>query len=319
MLELSGNQCAIMINVSACSSCLRMVQDLNNSHHLVSVMFKISFFGTGLMGIPMAQRLIDQGSDLMAYNRTAAKLESLQGGQRTEDPLEAIDHGTYLFLMLTDAAAIRATILIQPPKLSGKTIVQMGTIAPEESREIEQQVRAAGGDYLEAPVLGSIPEAHSGQLLIMGGARPDTWEKALPLLQILGTNPTYIGDIGSAAALKLALNQMIGALTVGFAQSLSYLQKQQVDIDKFMAILRASALYAPTFDKKLNRMVERNYANPNFPTKHLTKDLQLFADSAAPMGQNLAAIQGIQTVLARAIATGWAEGDYAAILEGIMF
>lgn len=268
--------------------------------------------------MPMAQRLIDQGYDLMAYNRTTAKLASLQGGQRTVESLEAIDHGTYLFLMLTDAAAIQATMLAQPARLSGKTIVQMGTIAPAESREIDRQVRAAGGDYLEAPVLGSIPEARSGQLLIMGGARPDTWEKALSLLQILGTNPTYIGDIGSAAALKLALNQTIGALTVGFAQSLSYLQGQQVDIEKFMAILRASALYAPTFDKKLSRMIERNYANPNFPTKHLSKDLQLFADSAAPMGLNLAAVQGVQAVLAKAIAAGWAEGDYAAVLEGII-
>jgi 3-hydroxyisobutyrate dehydrogenase len=295
-----------------------MVQDLSDPHHLVSVMFKISFFGTGLMGIPMAQRLIDQGSDLMAYNRTAAKLAALQGGQRTGDPLEAIDHGTFLFLMLTDAAAIQTTILAQPARLSGKTIIQMGTIAPAESQEIDRQIRAAGGDYLEAPVLGSIPEARSGQLLIMGGARPDTWATALPLLEILGTAPTYIGDIGSAAALKLALNQMIGALTVGFAQSLSYLQAQQVDIEKFMAILRASALYAPTFDKKLSRMVEGNYANPNFPTKHLSKDLQLFADSAAPMGLNLAALQGIQAVLAKAIAAGWAEGDYAAILEGLI-
>lgn len=281
-------------------------------------MLKISFFGIGLMGIPMAQRFIDQGHDLMAYNRTADKLESLQGGQWTTDPVEAIDHGTHLFFMLTDAAAIQSIIAPHRSRLSGKTLVQMGTIAPEESQEIDQLVRAAGGDYLEAPVLGSIPEATCGQLLIMGGARPETWEKTLPLLQILGTNPTYIGSIGSAAALKLALNQMIGALTVGFAQSLGYLQAQQVDIEKFMEILRASALYAPTFDKKLSRMVERNYTNPNFPTKHLDKDLQLFADSARPLGLNLAAIQGLQIVLAKAVEAGWADGDYSALLEGIL-
>jgi 3-hydroxyisobutyrate dehydrogenase len=280
-------------------------------------MLKISFFGTGLMGMPMAQRFIDQGYDLMAYNRTVSKLAAIQGGQQTETASTAIEHGTYLFLMLTDAAAIYSTILADPTALAGKTIVQMGTIAPEESREIDRQVQAAGGDYLEAPVLGSIPEARSGQLLIMGGARPASWEKVYPLLGHLGTNPTYIGEVGSAAALKLALNQMIGALTAGFAQSLSYLQGQQVDLDKFMEILRVSALYAPTFDKKLSRMVERNYDHPNFPTKHLRKDLQLFANSAAPIGLNLAAVEGIQALLAKSIAAGWADGDYAAILEGI--
>jgi 3-hydroxyisobutyrate dehydrogenase-like beta-hydroxyacid dehydrogenase len=127
----------------------------------------------------------------------------------------------------------------------------------------------------------------------------------------------WIGPVGSASALKLALNQMIGALTVGFAQSLSYLEAQQVDREKFMTILRASALYAPTFDKKLARMVDQNYANPNFPTKHLAKDLKLFADSAAPLGLELSAIQGLQAVVVRAIAAGWADGDYSALVEGV--
>lgn len=67
--------------------------------------------------------------------------------------------------------------------------------------------------------------------------------------------------------MKLALNQLIASLTVGFSTSLALLQRNNVDIDKFMDILRPSALYAPTFDKKLQRMLDREYSNPNFPTK----------------------------------------------------
>jgi 3-hydroxyisobutyrate dehydrogenase len=278
-------------------------------------MVKISFLGTGLMGIPMAQRLVD-GNELMAYNRTASKLNALTGAQITQDSGQAIEHGDFLFLMLSDAAAIHSTLNPQLNRLSGKTIVQMGTIAPEESRELEKLVQQAQGQYLEAPVLGSIPEATNGTLLIMVGATVANWELALPLLETLGT-ANYIGTVGSAAALKLALNQMIGSLTIGFAQSFSYLEAQEVDLTKFMEILRASALYAPTFDKKLNRMEERNYANPNFPTKHLEKDLRLFANSAQPLGLNLAAVEGLQAVVAQAIAAGWADGDYSAILEGL--
>jgi 3-hydroxyisobutyrate dehydrogenase len=279
-------------------------------------MVKISFLGTGLMGIPMAQRLV-AGNDLMAYNRTASKLTVLSGAQIAPNPGVAIEHGDFIFLMLSDAAAINEVLKKHLNQLSGKTLVQMGTIAPEESRELEKLVQKAQGEYLEAPVLGSIPEATSGTLLIMGGASTTNWKRALPLLETLGT-ATYIGTVGSAAALKLALNQMIGALTIGFAQSFSYLEAQQVDRTKFMEILRASALYAPTFDKKLNRMVERNYANPNFPTKHLEKDLRLFAHSAQPLGLNLAAVEGLQAIVAQAIAAGWADGDYSAVLEGLM-
>jgi 3-hydroxyisobutyrate dehydrogenase len=277
---------------------------------------KISFLGTGLMGLPMAQRLVEAGHDLMAYNRTASKLADWPQGKSTVDSGVAIAHGTYLFLMLTDGAAIQQVLLPHLDLLVGKTVVQMGTIDPATSQDLDRQICGAGGDYLEAPVLGSIPEAKSGQLLIMGGARPETWEKALPLLKVLGSNPMLIGNVGQGAALKLALNQMIGALTVGFAQSLAYLQQQQVDIDKFMEILRASALYAPTFDKKLDRMLTRNYSNPNFPTKHLQKDLNLFAQSAT--GLNLAGVRGLQAIVDGAIDLGWADGDYSALLEGIL-
>jgi 3-hydroxyisobutyrate dehydrogenase len=199
--------------------------------------------------------------------------------------------------------------------LAGKTVIQMGTIAPAESQHFAQQIQAAGGDYLEAPVLGSIPEASTGQLIIMAGGNPELFDRLLPLLQILGPNPVLIGPVGTAAALKLALNQMIAALTTGFAQSLAYIQQQGVAPDQFMTILRSSALYAPTFDKKLNRMIDRQYNKPNFPTKHLAKDLQLFANSAT--GLQLAGVQGVQEILRRAIELGTADQDYAALYEAI--
>jgi 3-hydroxyisobutyrate dehydrogenase len=276
---------------------------------------KISFIGTGLMGLPMAQRLVNTGCHLMAYNRTASKLTALTGAQIAQNPAAAIDHGDYIFLMLTDASAIDTILSPYLSLLPGKTIIQMGTIAPAESQQLAQQVQQAGGEYLEAPVLGSIPEATTGQLLIMVGATPALFDRVRPLLQNLGPNPLLIGEVGSAAALKLALNQLIAALTTGFAQSLAYLQQQGVATETFMEILRSSALYAPTFDKKLNRMIDRQYDHPNFPTKHLAKDLALFAASA--QGMNLAGIQGLQEILREAIALGLADSDYAALYESV--
>jgi 3-hydroxyisobutyrate dehydrogenase len=278
---------------------------------------KIGFLGTGLMGLPMAQRLVAAGFDLMAYNRTASKLTALTGFQIAQNPAAAIAHGDYLFLMLTDAQAIAEILIPNASLLVGKTVIQMGTIAPADSQQIAQLVEQSWGEYLEAPVLGSIPEAKAGTLLIMVGATPALYERSLPLLQNLGPNPLLIGEVGKAAALKLALNQMIAALTTGFAQSLAYLQRQGVATEQFMDILRSSALYAPTFDKKLARMVDRQYANPNFPTKHLAKDLNLFAESAQTVGLKMDGIQGVQAIVRQAIAMGWADGDYAALYEAV--
>jgi hypothetical protein len=125
-------------------------------------------------------------------------------------------------------------------------------------------------------------------------------------------------QVGAAAAVKLALNQLIASLTVGFSTSLGLLQKNDVDIEAFMAILRPSALYAPTFDKKLPRMLARDYANPNFPTKHLLKDVRLFEREASRSGLNTSALQGLAQVISSCVERGLDDTDYSAVHDSII-
>lgn len=278
-------------------------------------MVKVSFLGIGLMGLPMAQRLIEAGHSVTVYNRTASKLEALTGANLADVPAAAISASDCVILMLTNAQAIRETLLLDPTGLRDRTVIQMGTISPDESRAICDAVSAAGGNYLEAPVLGSIPEARSGKLIVMIGAEPEQFERWRSLLQAFGENPVLIGSVGSAATVKLALNQLIGSLTSAFAASLGLILRQNVDVEAFMQIVRQSALYAPTFDKKLQRMVDRNFENPNFPTKHLQKDLQLFVEAARSSNLETAAVEGVQQILQTAIEQNLAELDYAALFS----
>ncbi|HEY9859181.1 MAG TPA: NAD(P)-dependent oxidoreductase [Candidatus Obscuribacterales bacterium] len=281
----------------------------------------VGFIGTGLMGLPMAERLLATDRTVIAYNRTQAKLEPLNkaGAAIAQSPVEVLQQAECVLLMLTDATAIQ-TVLLSPearPAIAGRTIIQMGTIAPSESRAIAAEVEAAGGDYLEAPVLGSIPEAQAGNLIVMVGSSPEQFQRWLSLLQQLGPEPQWIGEVGSAAALKLALNQLIGSLTTAFALSLGFVMQQGVEVETFMNILRDSALYAPTFDKKLQRMVERNYANPNFPTKHLLKDMSLFLGEAQSAGLNVSSLEGVRAILQIAQKMGLAEADYSALFSAV--
>ncbi len=292
-------------------------------------MLKIGVIGIGLMGLPMVERLLAAGYPVTVYNRTAAKLTPLRSttAEIVGQPIELVDRVDCVILMLTDDRAIDSVLLTPEilPRLIGKTILQMGTISPQASRQIRDRIVDAGGEYLEAPVLGSIPEAKTGKLLLMVGATTAQFDRNLPLLTTFGESPRLIGEVGTAAALKLALNQLIATLTAGFAQSLAYLQHQQVDIEVFMEILRSSALYAPTFDKKLSRMLDspkgrlcqRDYKNPNFPTKHLLKDTDLFIESAIDTGINTAAIAGVKNILDLAIAKHLANSDYSALYEAI--
>jgi 3-hydroxyisobutyrate dehydrogenase len=193
----------------------------------------------------------------------------------------------------------------------------MSTIGPSESRQLSHEIQALGGDYLEAPVLGSIPEAKAGKLLVMVGAEPEQFQRWSLLLQSFGDAPLLIGAVGTAAALKLSLNQLIGSLTTAFALSLGFVQQQGVPVETFMQILRQSALYAPTFDKKLDRMLDQNYANPNFPSKHLLKDTKLFLNEATAARLQVDSLAGVRQILEMACSLGLADADYSALFAAI--
>lgn len=282
---------------------------------------KVAFLGIGLMGLAMAKRLINANIPVVAYNRTPAKLAPLQeiGAEITTDAAEAIKISDCIILMLSNAAAIEEVVLSPNirQELTGKTIIQMGTISPSQSINIREQIIPWGGEYLEAPVLGSIPEAETGKLIVMVGASNQQFEQWQNLLKNFSPEPLFIGEVGTAAALKLALNQLISALTSGFALSLGLVQRQGVNVELFMQILRQSALYAPTFDKKLSRMLDRNYANPNFPTKHLLKDTKLFIDEAKLSGLNTSSSEGVLNILEKAVTMNLADVDYSALFSAI--
>lgn len=278
-----------------------------------------AILGTGLMGTAAALRLHEQGHDVIAWNRHEQKArEQLHPRIPVFGELhDALNQAKTLLLFLSDALAIEDVLSPLPPEtLAGKTIIQMGTISPNESRELLFTIEAAGSHYLEAPVLGSIPEARNGSLLLMVGATATQFAQQQPLLSLLG-KPRLIGPVGKAAAVKLAMNQLIAGLTTSFALSLNFVLAEGADLDQFMEILRESALYAPTFDKKLDKMLGSRYDNPNFPLKHLAKDVELFLRAATEHELNTAALQGARKIIASALQQGHGDEDYSALRESV--
>lgn len=279
----------------------------------------IALVGTGLMGYPMATRLVECGHDLTVYNRTRQKALPLQelGATIADNAQEAIAAAEVTVVMLADAASIRETL--EPhgrlPDLTGHTLIQMGTIAPRESVALLEDIHRAGGDYLEAPVLGSRPQARNGKLLIMVGATPTQFERWFDLLSSFGPDPRLIGSVGRAAALKLAFNQLIASHLASFSMALGLIRRHDIDVEEFMTLLRQSALYAPTFDAKLPRLLERDFSDVNFPARLLLKDLQLAADVAEDVGLHTAVLEGLKTIVGEALERGFGDADYSVLGE----
>jgi 3-hydroxyisobutyrate dehydrogenase len=282
---------------------------------------RVAVLGTGRLGQPIAERLRATGHQVVVYNRTRAKAEPLRevGIQVAWRPEEAVRSAECIVLILADAAAIRSVLLTDPVRqeLAGRTVIQMGTIGPSESRAVQREVSAAGGDYLEAPVLGSIAEAKAGMLQIMVGGSPEQFARWADLLRSLSPGPRLIGAVGKAAALKLALNQVIAAEIAALALSLGLVRRHGIEVETWMAVLRGSALYAPAYEKKLPRLLRRDYADPNFSTRHLLKDIELCLAEARAHGLDTDGLDGIRRLLEKTIGRGLGEVDYSALYEAV--
>lgn len=268
----------------------------------------------------MAQQLLDAKVDLVVYNRTVEKTDSLKadGAEVVLEPAEALEKAQVFITMLTDYHAIDEVIFAGTSRqFRDKTLIQMSTISPVESLLLKQQFEEAGGEYMEAPVLGSIPQAINRTLIILFGGMVDQFKRWRNLLNVFGDNVVRMGNVGKASATKLALNQLIASLTAGFAMSLGYLRESGVNVQRFMQLLRNSALYTPTFDKKLNRMLNRNFTSPNFPVKHMLKDVDLMLAEFGKKGVSIDSLEGVKKVLLKAMTDGDADMDYSALYNSI--
>ena len=282
---------------------------------------QVSLIGTGLMGTAMAERLLTLGHDVVVYNRTEEKCAALQqrGALRARSTAEAIEASQCTILMLADAPAIREALFAsRKPNFQNRVIIQMGTIAPSESIAFGQEIRTVIGDYFEAPVLGSLAEAKAGRLLVMVGGQFEHVERWNEVLKCFCEEPLLVGPIGQAAALKLALNQLIAAHITAFSLSLGLVQRSGVEVETFMNVLRQSALMAPMFEKKLPRLLTRDYAHPNFSTRHLLKDVELCLKTARDANLATPVLAAIRGILEETVGQGLQDVDYSSIFEAVV-
>jgi 3-hydroxyisobutyrate dehydrogenase len=276
----------------------------------------IALLGTGLLGSAIGLRLLRRDQSLVVWNRHADRCAPLleQGARQARSPAAAAAEAEWIITVLSDGPTTSSVLIDQVgAALRERGILQIGTISPDESRALAAAVADRGGRYLEAPVLGSRPEALEGRLQLMTGGPKALMEEAWPLLQLLSETPVHLGEVGAAMGAKLALNQLIASLTHAFSLSLHLVQQSGVEVATFMDLLRESALYAPTFDKKLERELAGDYSNPNFPTAHLRKDLNLFISAANQAGLNSEGLAGLAQLLERSTAADLDGLDYSAL------
>ena len=282
-------------------------------------MTKIAFCGLGRMGVPMAARLLDAGHGVTVWNRTAERAVPLveQGARQAESPADAASGADVGITMLADPAALDDVVSgsagLGPALAPGATLIEMSTVGPDVVRSLADRL-PQGVDVLDAPVLGSIPQATEGTLKIFVGGDEAVLGRCRPVLEAMGT-VRHLGPLGAGAAMKLVANSTLGALMCGLAEALALSDALGLDEAAVLDILVESPIGATAKSKR--KLIESGEYPPNFKLGLAAKDLGLVTSAAEEAGLDLRLAPAARAWLEQADGEGKGDMDYSAVIASV--
>lgn len=280
----------------------------------------IGFIGLGNMGVPMVRNLIKAGYEVKVYNRNESKAKDFateQGIQAVAAPADLLPDADVIISMLSDDNAVKGVYTGEKGIFKARpekdlVVIDMSTVAPETSRQLASEAAAAGIDYVDAPVSGSVKPATDAQLVIMAGGKAEVFEKIKPILLALGKSATLLGDHGSGNVAKLAINLFLGITMQGLSESVVFAAQHGIEPAALLPLINESAVGSGITKIKTTNIVNRDFS-PAFALKLLRKDIRLAEDLGlqSPAGLTLA------HTLQAAIESGFGEEDMVAIFKQV--
>ena len=280
----------------------------------------VGFIGLGLMGRPMALNLAAAGHTLQLWARRPASLEPFARTTAAlhASPAEVARHADVIFTMVADAADVEAVCLgengLAGGARSGTLVVDMSTIAPASARRIAERLEQHGIDFLDAPVSGGEKGAIEATLTIMAGGSVAAFERARPLLAVMGRSINHMGETG-AGQVTTACNQILtGVTVVAVAEALTLARRCGVDGEKVRQALLGGFAYSRILENHGGRMLAGNFA-PGFKTWMHQKDLRIVLEEAHRLGLPLPNAAATAQVFNAMVGAGMGEDDSVAVYK----
>jgi 3-hydroxyisobutyrate dehydrogenase-like beta-hydroxyacid dehydrogenase len=282
-------------------------------------MQRIGFIGIGLMGLPMARRLLETGYSVTVWNRTAEKAESLlaAGAKWAGSPRALAQASDVVITMVTDSRASEEVCCGANGVLEGGhpglTLIDMSSIAPEMSRSVAERARARGIPMLDAPVTGNPKVASEGKLGIMVGGPKETFEACLPIFQKMGVKVIHVGGSGMGTTLKLVNNLVMGVAIEAAAEALVLAVKAGIDPQKVIEITSVGGARTGAMEVRGPWMVQHDFS-PHFSVNNMYKDLSSAMKLAEEAGVSLPATSVSREILRAAKSQGKGDLDSAVVI-----
>jgi 2-hydroxy-3-oxopropionate reductase len=280
---------------------------------------KIGFIGLGIMGTPMAQHLLNAGHEMHVRTRSQvpAALSAAHVCATNADVARAAD---IIFLMLPDTPDVQTVLFgkdgVADGLSPGKTVVDMSSISPMDTKTFAQQINALGCEYLDAPVSGGEVGAKAASLTIMVGGSEATFNTVKPLFELMGKNITLVGGNGDGQTTKVA-NQIIVALNIAaVGEALLFASKAGADPAKVRAALMGGFASSRILEVHGERMIKRTF-DPGFRIALHQKDLALALNGAKAIGVSLPQTASAAQLMQACASNGWGQLDHSALVKSL--
>ncbi len=281
---------------------------------------RTAFLGTGRMGAAMVASLRRAGHEVVVWNRTNSKAQAVAdatGAEVAATVADAARGASFILSSLADDVAVEE-VFVGPEGVAenldpGTVVVEMSTIAPRTVLGFRAPIEDRGAALLDAPVSGSVSFAETGKLTIMVGGDAETVDRARPVLEALSAKLLHVGDLGTGATMKLAVNAIVHALDVALSEALVLAEKSGVDRGAAYEVFANSAVAAPFVLYKQDSFVHPDEATVAFSLDLVDKDLDLILELAASVGTRMDQGQANRTVVQRALEAGLGDRDLSAI------
>ncbi len=280
---------------------------------------KIGFIGLGIMGQPMALNLVKAGFEVNVFNRTRDKAAPLEnaGACVAANPAEAASDADFVMSIVSDSAASEQVFIGKDGVLeslkAGAIVIDSATISPVVSRKLACHVAGKQASFLDAPVTGSKHGAEKGELTFMIGGDREAFDRAMPVLRVLGKKHIYCGAHGAGLSAKLAQNVIQSTMVEIFCEGFVLAAKSGVKPETMFEIIQSSMARAALTDFKAPFIFKGDFT-PYFPLKWMHKDVTLAMEAAFAQGVPMPAAAAVKEVYGAARAQGKGDLDYAAVI-----
>ena len=248
---------------------------------------KLGYVGLGMIGVPMARRLLNAGYTLAVWNRSVAKAKALveAGARLTTDPRSVAESASIILMCVTDAAAVENVVfgangLASVPG-SGKLIVDFSSIHPDAARDIAARLKAANSmGMIDAPVSGGTKGAEEGTLAVMAGGDAADIERVRPYVLTMARRLTHMGPTGTGQTTKLCNQIIVGCAMAVLAEATRLASNSGIDAAKLPEALAGGFADSIPLQLFVPRMVQGIHSPPLGHIATMLKDLDTVADVA---------------------------------------